>query len=50
MVEYVSNYCRYYALIECPDGETYIQGYDEFEDLINLYNSLGDGFSIQEIY
>lgn len=42
--------CRYYALIECPDGETYSQGYNEIEDLIALSDSLGDGFSIQDIY
>lgn len=49
MVESVSK-CRYMALVECPDGETYLQPYAEIEDLINLYDSLGDGFSIQEIY
>ena len=49
MVESVSK-CRYTALIECPDGETYLQPYDEIEDLINLSDYLGDGYSIAEIY
>lgn len=49
MVESGSR-CRYYALVECPDGETFLQGYDEIEDLVVFFESLGTGFSIQEIY
>lgn len=42
--------CRYVALIESPDGYTYEQGYDEFEDLLDLIKMLGRGYLICDIY
>lgn len=33
---------RYTAVIERPDGSTYLQGYNEFEDLVDMLRFLGD--------
>lgn len=40
----------YYAEIERPDGSTYVQKYKEFEDLVLLARSLGDGYLIVDIF
>lgn len=42
--------CRYVALIESPDGQTYEQGYNEFEDLLDLLEVLGTDYLICDIY
>ena len=42
---------RYYALVEClEDGSTYVQAYNDFYDLIDLFNSLGKSYRIALIY
>ena len=41
---------NYYAVIEREDGSTYIQGYNEFEDLLDLRDSLGDDYLIVDVY
>lgn len=40
----------YHAVIERPDGSTYIQKYKEFEDLVHLAHSLGKGYYIVDIF
>lgn len=40
----------YTALIEREDGSTYTQYYDEFEDLVELVDSLGEGYKICDVY
>lgn len=40
----------YHAVIERPDGSTYVQMYREFEQLQNLLCSLGKGYYIVEIF
>ena len=41
---------RYTAVIEREDGSTFTQDYDEFEDLVELRDALGDEYKIVEIY
>lgn len=42
---------RYKALIEClVDGSTYLQDYEDFYDLIDLADSLGQFYRIAMIY
>lgn len=40
----------YTALIEREDGSTYTQYYGEFEDLVVLTDSLGEGYKICDVY
>lgn len=40
----------YTAVIERPDGSTYLQDYKEFEDLIWLSNILGSDYLIVDIF
>lgn len=40
----------YYAVIEREDGSTYVQPYKEFEDIVLLSDSLGDGYYIVDIF
>lgn len=41
---------RYTALIEDPEGRTYEQPYNEFEDLLYIISMLGDDYWIVDIY
>ncbi len=40
----------YTAVIERLDGSTYEQNYQDFDDLIDLKQSLGDDYWIVSIY
>ena len=42
--------CRYTAVIEDPDGITYTQPYDDFDELRELKDSLGDDYWIVDIF
>lgn len=41
---------RYTAVIEDPDGITYQQGFDDFDELLELKSMLGDEYWIVDIY
>lgn len=41
---------NYTALIERDDGSTYTQQYAEIEDLIDLLESLGEGYKVCDVY
>ena len=41
---------RYIAVIENPDGITYEQPYNDFDDLIELKESLGKDYWIVDIF
>lgn len=40
----------YSCVIESPDGITWTQGYNDFDDLIDLKMMLGDDYLIVDIY
>ena len=40
----------YYAVIERYDGSTYVQPYKDFYALVDLVNSLGDGYFLVDIF
>lgn len=48
MVEFASN--MYTVVVERPDGSTFSQEYQEFEDLITFFKSLGEDYWIVDIY
>ena len=40
----------YEALIERPDGSTYVQPFNDFYELLELRDTLGDEYLIVEVY
>ena len=40
----------YEAVIERPDGSTYVQPFNDFYELLELRRSLGDDYWIVEVY
>lgn len=45
-----NSFPKYVAIIEDPDGRTYEQPYDDFDDLIYLRKFLGDDYRIVGLY
>lgn len=42
--------CRYCCKIERPDGSTYEQSYNEFEDLLYIRSIIGEDYLIVDVY
>ena len=46
----VAFVCNMFAVIEREDGTTYTQEFEDLYGLINLIDSLGDGYEIVDIF